>query len=59
MNEITKPGVLVRGRDGKLGITTSDRRVLTSQIKVQFVGVPYPEMCQIDELTRVEGQPND
>ena len=59
MNEITKPGVLVRGRDGKLGITTSDRRVLTSQIKVQFVGIPYQEMCQIDELTRVEGQPND
>ena len=59
MNEITKPGVLVRGRDGKLGITTSDRRVRTSQIKVQFVGTPYPEMCQIDELTRVEGQLND
>lgn len=59
MNEITKPGVLVRGRDGELGITTSERRVRTPQIGVQFVGMPYPVMCQIDELTRVEGQPND
>ena len=55
MNEITKPGVLVLGRDGKLGITTSERRVRTPQIGVQFVGFPYPVMCQIDELTRVEG----
>ena len=55
MNEITKPGVLVRGRDGKLGITTSERRVRTQQIGVQFVGFTYPVLCQIDELTRVEG----
>ena len=54
MNEITRPGVLVRGRDGKLGITTSERRVRTPQIGVQFVGMPYPVMCQIDELVPVQ-----
>ena len=54
MNEITKPGVLVRSKEGTLGITTSERRVRTPQIGVQFVGMPYPVMCQIDELVPVQ-----
>lgn len=54
-NAVTRPGVLVRSREGRLGITTSDRRVKTPQIGVQFVGFSYPVLCQIDELTRVEG----
>ena len=55
MNTINRPGLLVRGKTGTLGITTDTPRKRTPNIAVQWVGGNYPVLARLDELELAEG----
>lgn len=45
-----------RIRDGKLGITTDNPMMHSPRIAVIWVGAPYTQYAQLDEIERVDLQ---